>query len=212
MKIFSVKFKRSSKKINILIDNYPEYAFAGRSNVGKSSLINYLTNRKKMARVSSYPGSTQSINHFLINNKWYLIDLPGYGFFSEKKIKEKTQKLISDYIFHRENLICLFLLIDCRFFIQKIDIDFIQKLNDKKKKFCIVFTKIDKLNNHSILDKNISFCIKKIEKIGFDIPVCFFKVSTKKKYGRKNIIQYIKKLNKVIDSQSGKQKLIIPSS
>ncbi|ACY40115.1 GTP-binding protein [Blattabacterium sp. (Blattella germanica) str. Bge] len=208
MKIFSVKFKGSSKTINVFIHNFPEYAFVGRSNVGKSSLINWITGRKKIAKVSSYPGRTQYINHFLINNQWYLIDLPGYGFFAEKKIKEKAQKLISDYIFHRKNLVGLFLLIDSRFLIQQIDLDFIQKLNNKKMDFCIVFTKTDKLN-YKLIEKNISFCIEKIENNGFTMPV-WFKVSAKKKDGRNNIIQYIKKLNDFY--KSCKQKLIIPNS
>ncbi|WP_185865963.1 ribosome biogenesis GTP-binding protein YihA/YsxC [Blattabacterium cuenoti] len=209
MKIFSVKFKGSSRRINMLIDDFPEYAFAGRSNVGKSSLINCITGRKKIAKVSSYPGRTQYINHFLINDQWYLIDLPGYGFFSEKKNKKKTQKLIVDYIFHRKNLVCLFLLIDSRYVIQQIDLDFMQRLNSTKINFCIVFTKIDKLN-HQFIEKNISFCIEKIEKNGLIMPV-WFKISAKKKYGRDNIIRYIKKkLNDFY--QSCKQKLIIPNS
>ncbi|WP_185868979.1 ribosome biogenesis GTP-binding protein YihA/YsxC [Blattabacterium cuenoti] len=211
MKIFSAKFKGSSKKINMFTDDVPEYAFAGRSNVGKSSLINCISDRKKIAKVSSFPGRTQYINHFLINNKWYLIDLPGYGFFSEKKGKEKAQKLISDYIFYSKNLVCLFLLIDCRFFIQKIDWDFIQKLNNTKKNFCIVFTKTDKLNHKSI-EQNISFCIQMFKNNGFTMPV-WFKVSAKKRYGRKNIIQYVNKLNDFyVKNKSCKQKLIIPSS
>ncbi|WP_185859255.1 ribosome biogenesis GTP-binding protein YihA/YsxC [Blattabacterium cuenoti] len=209
MKIFSVKFKGSSKKINMFIDNFPEYAFAGRSNVGKSSLINCIAGRKKIAKVSSYPGRTQYINHFLINDRWYLIDLPGYGFFSEKKVKKKTQKLIVDYIFHRKNLVCLFLLIDCRFVIQKIDLDFMQKLNSKKTNFCIVFTKTDKLN-HQFIEKNISFCIEKIKKNGLTMP-SWFKVSAKRKDGINNIVKYIKK--KLNDfHQSCKQKLNIPNS
>ncbi|WP_185872171.1 ribosome biogenesis GTP-binding protein YihA/YsxC [Blattabacterium cuenoti] len=194
MKIFSVKFKGSSKELNKINNfNFPEYAFVGRSNVGKSSLINYIVGRKKIAKVSSYPGRTQYINHFLINNQWYFIDLPGYGFFSKKRIKKETQKLILDYIFYTKNLFCLFLLIDSRFFIQKIDLDFIKKLNNLKKNFCIIFTKIDKLNR-KFIEKNISFCIEKIKNNGFIIPI-WFKVSVKKRYGRKNIIQYIQKFH-----------------
>ncbi|WP_185869559.1 ribosome biogenesis GTP-binding protein YihA/YsxC [Blattabacterium cuenoti] len=208
MKIFSVKFKRSTYNFNqLFIKKNPEYAFAGRSNVGKSSLINCIINRKKIAKVSSHPGSTKLINHYLINNKWYLIDLPGYGYFSEKKNKKKIQELIENYIFHRKNINCLFLLIDCRFIIQKIDLDFIQKLNNKKIHFCIVFTKIDKLNCKT-LDKNIFLSIKKIKTYK---PFIWFKVSIKKKYGKNDIIQYIKKLNNE-DKFFYKQKLIIPNS
>ncbi|WP_185867092.1 ribosome biogenesis GTP-binding protein YihA/YsxC [Blattabacterium cuenoti] len=209
MKIFSAKFKESLKNINkLLVHNFPEYAFIGRSNVGKSSLINSIA-KKKIAKVSSCPGRTQCINYFLINHKWYLVDLPGYGFCSVKRNKKETQKLINNYIFDKKTFFFLFLLIDCRFFIQKIDLDFIQKLNYFKIHFCIVFTKTDKLKSHKFLDKNISFCIKEIEKNGFSMPI-WFKISVKNKYGIDHIIQYIKKLN---DSyQFHKQKLIIPNS
>ncbi|WP_185861218.1 ribosome biogenesis GTP-binding protein YihA/YsxC [Blattabacterium cuenoti] len=211
MKITSVKFKVSLKNVNhLFVHHSPEYAFIGRSNVGKSSLINSIV-KKKIAKVSSYPGRTQCINYFLINNKWYLTDLPGYGFFSIKKSKEETQSLIKDYIFYKKNTIFLFLLIDCRLIIQKIDLDFIQKLNEMKIHFDIVFTKIDKLKNHRLINKNISLCLKKIKENMFHIPI-WFKVSVKNKYGIKNLIQHIKKLNNFYQSQSSKQKLIIPNS
>ncbi|AGW85863.1 putative GTP-binding protein EngB [Blattabacterium sp. (Nauphoeta cinerea)] len=211
MKIFSVKFKGSLKNINqLLIHNFPEYAFVGRSNVGKSSLINCIT-KKKIAKVSSYPGRTQCINYFLINHKWYLIDLPGYGFFSVKTDKQKTQKLITDYIFYQKNIVFLFLLIDCRLFIQKIDLNFIQKLNNTKIRFCIVFTKTDKLKNHRFIDENISSYIKEIKKNGCFIPT-WFKVSVKNEYGINDIIQHIKKLNDFYQSYTYKRKLIIPNS
>jgi ribosome biogenesis GTP-binding protein YsxC/EngB len=212
MKITSAKFKASLislKGINqLFVHHVPEYAFIGRSNVGKSSLINSIA-KKKIAKVSSNPGRTQCINYFLINHKWYLVDLPGYGFFSVKKNKIKTQKLITDYIFHKKNITFLFLLIDCRFLIQKIDLSFIQKLNDKKIHFCIVFTKMDKLKNHNLFNENVSLWIHKIKKNEFCKPT-WFKISVKKKYGINNIIQYIKKLNKF--HQCHKQKLIIPNS
>lgn len=209
MKIFSVKFKGSLYNINQLFTSHlPEYAFVGRSNVGKSSLINGIA-KKKIAKVSSYPGRTQCINYFLINHKWYLIDLPGYGFFSIKENKKKTQKLIKDFIFHKKNVVYLFLLIDCRFIIQEIDLNFIQKLNKMKIHFCIVFTKTDKLKNHRLIDENISFFINKIKKNGFSIPI-WFKVSVKNKHGINHLILYIKKLNDFY--QSYKQKLIIPNS
>ncbi|WP_185857270.1 ribosome biogenesis GTP-binding protein YihA/YsxC [Blattabacterium cuenoti] len=211
MKIFSVKFTGSFTNINqLFIHNFPEYAFVGRSNVGKSSLINSIT-KKKIAKVSSFPGRTQSINYFLINHQWYFIDLPGYGFFSVKKNKKKTQKLIIDYIFHKKYITFLFLLIDCRFLIQEIDLNFIQKLNDMKMHFCVVFTKTDKLKNHKLIDENISFCINTIQKNGLSIPT-WVKVSVKNKYGINNIIQYINKLNDFYRPKTHKQKLIIPNS
>ncbi|AFJ90971.1 ribosome biogenesis GTP-binding protein YihA/YsxC [Blattabacterium sp. (Blaberus giganteus)] len=211
MKITSVKFKVSLKNMNqLFVHNFPEYAFIGRSNVGKSSLINSIA-KKKIAKVSSSPGRTQCMNYFLINHKWYLVDLPGYGFFSVKRDKKKTQKLIKNYIFHKKNITYLFLLIDSRFIIQKIDLYFIQKLNDIKTHFCIVFTKTDKLKNHRFVDQNISLCIKEIEKNGFYMPI-WFKVSAKNKYGINNLIQYIKKLNDSYQDQNHKKKLIIPNS
>ncbi|WP_185873796.1 ribosome biogenesis GTP-binding protein YihA/YsxC [Blattabacterium cuenoti] len=187
MKIYSVKFKGSFEKLNDSSFIIPEYAFIGRSNVGKSSLINFILNCK-IAKVSSKPGCTKLINTFLINNKWFFIDLPGYGFFSIKKKKHSIKKLIINYIFYRKNLICLFLLIDSRIPIQKIDLYFIHKLKKFKINFCVIFTKIDKLNK-KIFNKNISLYKTKIKKYPY------FLISTKKKYGRKKIIQYIKNLN-----------------
>ncbi|AER40814.1 ribosome biogenesis GTP-binding protein YsxC [Blattabacterium sp. (Mastotermes darwiniensis) str. MADAR] len=204
MKIFSVKFKGSFVKLHqFFFHNLPEYAFSGRSNVGKSSLINFIANCKKIAKVSSHPGSTKLINFFLINHEWYLTDLPGYGY-SKRKKKEK-RKLILDYVSYRKNLILLFLLMDCRTVLQKIDLDFIKKLNNLKIRFCIVFTKTDKLSSR-ILDKKIDLCKEEIEKTSFSMPK-YFKVSVKKGYGRKEIIQHIQNFNK-----SYKEKLIIPNS
>ncbi|WP_185850943.1 ribosome biogenesis GTP-binding protein YihA/YsxC [Blattabacterium cuenoti] len=203
MKIYSVEFKGSKVNINqCLFSSFPEYAFAGRSNVGKSSLINFLTNRKKIAIVSSLPGRTKYIHPFLINKKWYLIDLPGYGFTFHHTRKKN---LIIDYIYKRNNLLCLFLLIDCRFLLQEIDLYFIRKLQMYKIRFCIVFTKIDKLNKN-ILNKNINSCKKKIEE-EFFLNIEYFQVSVTKKYGRKSILQYIKNI-----LFSYKEKLRIPNS
>ncbi|WP_185871596.1 ribosome biogenesis GTP-binding protein YihA/YsxC [Blattabacterium cuenoti] len=213
MKIISVKFKGSLKNISqfrLLTHNVPEHAFVGRSNVGKSSLINSIT-KKKIAKVSSYPGRTQSINYFLINHKWYLVDLPGYGFFSVKKLKERTQKLIRNFILNKKNNIFLFLLIDCRFFLQKKDLNFIKKLNNLKIHFCIVFTKMDKLKSFRLFDEKISFFLKEIKKNNIPVPT-WFKVSAKKKHGINNLIRYIKKLNDFYFFHIHKQKLIIPNS
>ncbi len=127
-------------------DPMHEIAFIGRSNVGKSSLINMLTNTKGLAKISSSPGKTQKINHFLINKQWYLVDLPGYGYAKvPKTLREKFIKMISSYILKRENLICLFVLIDSRIPAQKIDIEYMYWLGSNSVPFCIVFTKADKI-------------------------------------------------------------------
>ena len=128
-------------------DNKPEYAFIGRSNVGKSSLINMLTNNKKLAKTSATPGKTLLINHFIINNEWYLVDLPGYGYAKRsKKEVGKLEQMISGYILQREQLVNVFLLVDVRLEPQKIDLEFIQWLGDSSIPFSIVFTKADKLS------------------------------------------------------------------
>ena len=125
--------------------NLPEYAFIGRSNVGKSSLINMLTNRKSLAKTSSKPGKTQTINHFLINKNWYLVDLPGYGFAKTSKMNRANwSKMISDYLLFRENLQLVFVLVDARLEPQQIDIDFINNLGERGVPFAMVFTKTDK--------------------------------------------------------------------
>lgn len=127
--------------------NMPEYAFIGRSNVGKSSLINMLTHNRNLAKTSSQPGKTQTINHFLINKEWYLVDLPGYGFAKTSKTnREKWRKMISDYLLHRENLQVVFVLVDSRLDPQKIDIEFINNLGENGVPFAIIFTKTDKIS------------------------------------------------------------------
>lgn len=129
----------------------PEFAFIGRSNVGKSSLVNMLTNRKNLAKTSSTPGKTQTINHFLINDDWYLVDLPGYGFASGSKERRGTfGKIIESYILKRDTLFCLFILIDCRHEPQGNDLDFIRWCGTKEIPFCIVFTKADKLSPNEL--------------------------------------------------------------
>ncbi|MFO7873210.1 MAG: ribosome biogenesis GTP-binding protein YihA/YsxC [Bacteroidales bacterium] len=130
---------------------FPEYAFLGRSNVGKSSLINMLTSHGKLAKISSTPGKTRLINHFLINNKWYLADLPGYGFAKVSKSEKMTwEKTIRDYMFYRENLLCSFILIDIRHDLQKNDREFLTWVGTNELPFCILFTKADKLSGSKI--------------------------------------------------------------
>lgn len=171
-----------------------EYAFIGRSNVGKSSLINAIANNKNLAKTSSTPGKTQLINHFLINNNWYLVDLPGYGYARTSKEKRvKFHKMISDYLLNRQNLICLFVLIDSRHNPQEIDQEFMQWLSEKKIPFVIVFTKTDKLGKN-ILSKNIQSYKSEMLKKWEELPHIFI-TSAAKKTGLEEIKNYITQLN-----------------
>ena len=171
-----------------------EYAFIGRSNVGKSSLINLITEKKQLAKISRKPGKTQLINHFLINKEWYLVDLPGYGYATvSKKQKEEFQKIIFSYLKNRESLMCLFVLLDCRHKAQKIDLEFMQWLGEKEIPFVIIFTKTDKLGKIS-LQKNIANYKKEMLKEWKEIPQCFY-TSTLKREGNKEILAFIEKTN-----------------
>ena len=173
--------------------NLPEYAFIGRSNVGKSSLINSLAKQKKLAKISSKPGKTQLINHFLINNNWYLVDLPGYGYAKTSKTKrEEFQKMISEYLINRENLLCLFLLLDPRHKPQKIDKDFMTWLGLNSIPFTIIFTKADKLSSAEI-DKNIKLYQEELLKDWSSLPEIFI-TSAKKKSGNNLILNFINNL------------------
>lgn len=170
----------------------PEFAFIGRSNVGKSSLINLLTNRKKLAKISSTPGKTQTINHFIINNSWYLVDLPGYGFAkTSRDLRYEFGKMIEQYILTRENLNCLFILIDSRLEPQKIDLAFIQWAGEKEIPIGIVFTKSDKLTKN-ILQKNISFYKKTLLEAWDELPAIFITSALEKK-GQEDILTFIGK-------------------
>jgi GTP-binding protein len=148
MVIRSVEFRQSSVDIKgCPSTELPEFAFIGRSNVGKSSLINMITGKKDLAKVSGKPGKTRTINHFLVDDQWYLVDLPGYGFAKISKTeREKIQKMIAGYLLKRQNLFCTFLLIDSRLEPQKLDTDFIHWMGDNSVPFAILFTKIDKLS------------------------------------------------------------------
>lgn len=177
--------------------NNPEYAFIGRSNVGKSSLINMLTGRTKLAKTSATPGKTMLINHFLINNEWYLVDLPGYGYAKRsKKDKDKLEVMISSYILKREQMINLFLLIDCRHEPQKIDMEFMEWLGENGVPFSIVFTKADKLGGGK-LKQNISFYLKELKKQWEELPP-YFITSSENKTGRQEILDYIEQINKEV--------------
>jgi len=171
-----------------------EYAFIGRSNVGKSSLINYITGNKKLAKTSASPGKTQLINHFMINDSWYMVDLPGYGYaVTSQKNRQKWQEFIADYILKRETLLNLFVLIDSRLPAQQIDLDFMEWLGIKGIPFAIVFTKTDKLTS-SKLNKNLLAYKKEMLKYWEEIPISF-NTSATGKIGREAILNYIESIN-----------------
>ncbi len=172
------------------IPDRPEVAFIGRSNVGKSSLINMLANRNKLAKISVSPGKTQTINHYLINSSWYLVDLPGYGYAKvNKSLRYQWGKMIEEYLLKRENLDCLFILIDSRLEPQKIDIGFINWAGQKGIPCCLVFTKLDKLNKAQFL-KNKKLMEKELLQSWEQIPPVLATSSTKKT-GRDELLQYI---------------------
>jgi GTP-binding protein len=172
----------------------PEYAFIGRSNVGKSSLINMLTGRKSLAKISGRPGKTRLINHFIINENWYLVDLPGYGYAQASKTDRKIWKgFIKDYLIKRENLICTFILIDVRLTAQKIDLEFMMQMALKSLPFVIIFTKSDKISKVQ-LDKNINDYKKRMLQEWETMPLYFTSSATKRK-GREEILNYIENLN-----------------
>ena len=175
-------------------DGLPEYAFIGRSNVGKSSLINMLTKRPKLAMTSSTPGKTLLINHFLINKQWYLVDLPGYGYAQRgKKQQEKITKIIEDYILERGQMTNLFVLIDVRLEPQKIDLEFIEWLGENGIPFAIIFTKADKLTTNKMRD-NVNLYIKKLQEEWEELPPYFIS-SSEKKIGRNEILDYLDSVN-----------------
>ena len=172
----------------------PEYAFIGRSNVGKSSLINMITNRKSLAKTSGKPGKTQLINHFLIDDQWYMVDLPGYGWAQvSKKEKEKWGKMIRDYLKLRENLYCVFLLIDSRHDPMKVDLDFIRWMGENQVPFVLVFTKVDKISRSKISQK-VKFYKKALEDDWEETPQ-FFITSSVNKTGQEEIVNFILELN-----------------
>lgn len=172
----------------------PEYAFIGRSNVGKSSLINMLVRNNKLAKTSSKPGKTQTINHFLINKDWYLVDLPGYGYASiSKTMREKWQKMINDYLVCRENLQLVFVLVDSRLDPQKIDIDFINGLGESGVPFSIIFTKTDKLSASKV-QGNVQRFKNKLMETWEELPFMLLTSSETGK-GRDEVLQYIEEIN-----------------
>ncbi|MEO7988574.1 MAG: ribosome biogenesis GTP-binding protein YihA/YsxC [Chryseolinea sp.] len=176
----------------------PEFAFIGRSNVGKSSLINMLTNSKKLAKTSVTPGKTQTINHFLINQNWYLVDLPGYGYASvSRSTRQGFGKMIEDYVLKRENLSCLFILIDSRLEPQKIDLSFISWVGDKGVPMVIIFTKADKLSKGD-LQKNINLFKKRLQEDWDELPPMITS-SSKTKTGKEEVLICIEDAMKVAE-------------
>ena len=178
----------------------PEYAFIGRSNVGKSSLINMLTGRKGLAMTSATPGKTMLINHFLINDSWYIVDLPGYGYARRgMKGQEQIRTIIEDYILEREQMTNIFLLIESRLEPQKIDMEFMEWLGENGIPFSIIFTKADKLKGGR-LKMNINTYIRELRKQWEELPP-YFVSSSEDRMGRTEILDYIESINKEVNSK-----------
>jgi GTP-binding protein len=180
----------------------PEYAFIGRSNVGKSSLINMLTGNEKLAKTSGTPGKTQLINHFSINDEWYIVDLPGYGFAKvSQSQRKKWEKMIEDYLRKRENLVNVFVLIDSRHSPQKIDLEFVNKLGSWQVPFTLVFTKADK-ESQRIVAANVKAFLEKMRQTWQFLPQHFVS-SAVKRMGRDKILGVIAEMNKEFESGDG---------
>ncbi len=197
MIINSAKFKISNTDVSKCPDgNLHEYAFIGRSNVGKSSLINMLTGNSKLAMTSSMPGKTTLINHFLINDSWYIVDLPGYGYARRGKDQRATlQKIIEDYILERPQMTNLFVLVDSRHEPQKIDLEFMEWLGENQVPFSIVFTKLDKMSKTAGAQKVSQYCEKLLEQWEELPPV--FLTSSEDKRGREELLDYIEQMNQL---------------
>ncbi|WP_298479255.1 ribosome biogenesis GTP-binding protein YihA/YsxC [uncultured Maribacter sp.] len=196
MKIKSADFVISNTDVSRCPkEPLPEYAFIGRSNVGKSSLINMLTERKSLAKTSGRPGKTQLINHFKINENWFLVDLPGYGYARvSKKEKNTFQKYITNYFTQREQLVCSFVLVDIRHSPQKIDMEFMQWMGENGIPFCIIFTKADKLKPKAI-EKQVNQYLKiLLEDIWEEAPMHFV-TSSSKRLGRDEVLYFIENIN-----------------
>ena len=178
----------------------PEYAFIGRSNVGKSSLINMITGRRKLAKISGTPGKTITINHFVINIAWYLVDLPGYGFAKRSKLeREKWEKMIRNYLLRRENLVCVFVLIDIRHEPQENDLEFMEWLALSEIPFTLVFTKADKLKPMQLTNNEEAYRLKLLEEWEELPPIVV--TSAEKGDGREALLDYIDSLNTLYHEQ-----------
>lgn len=196
MEIRSAEFVISSSRADMCPQTtLPEYAFIGRSNVGKSSLINMLTGRKGLAMTSATPGKTLLINHFLVNNEWHIVDLPGYGYAKRgKREMEKLYNLINHYVTEREQLTCLFVLIDSRLTPQQIDLDFIQYLGEHEVPFALVFTKADK-NKQGETRRNVDRFLRTLKEEWEELPPHFV-TSSEKRMGRQELLAYIEDINR----------------
>lgn len=197
MQIKSAKFEISNSNVKKCpVGNLPEYAFIGRSNVGKSSLINMLTGQRKLAMTSATPGKTTLINHFLINGEWYIVDLPGYGYAQRSKSdRDKLRRIIEDYILERQQMVTLFVLVDSRHKPQKIDMEFMEWLGENGVPFSIVFTKVDKLSRTAAL-ANIEAYKAELLKQWEELPPVFV-TSSERGDGRNELLDYIEELNKL---------------
>ena len=201
MEIKTAEFSLSAPMVSMCPqDTKPEYAFIGRSNVGKSSLINMLTNHKKLAKTSQTPGKTLLINHFIINKEWYLVDLPGYGFAKRsKKEIDKLDQMIRGYILQREQLVNVFVLVDVRLEPQKIDLEFIEWLGLSSVPFAIVFTKADKLTPNKARQA-VEAYKKTLLETWEELPPIFL-TSAEKREGRDEVLQYIEQINKDLKAE-----------
>lgn len=204
MNITSATFRCSSQKLSQCpADNRHEFAFIGRSNVGKSSLINMLTDSPSLAKVSSTPGKTKLINHFLINGNWYLVDLPGYGYARVSKSERREfSKLILDYVLERKQMYFLFVLVDSRLEPQKIDLDFINLLGEHGIPFGIVFTKCDKLSSNQA-ESNIARYRRTLLQSWEELPP-MFRTSSEKRQGREAILDFIDNCLTAVPQEIGK--------
>ena len=196
MKITKAEFICSNTQVDLCPQEaIPEYAFIGRSNVGKSSLINMLVERKKLAKTSSTPGKTRLINHFKINDKWFLCDLPGYGYAKvSKKERDSFALMIEKYATQRSNLVCFFVLVDARIPPQQLDLDFIEWLGDSQLPFVIVLTKIDKINQTG-KSKNLELLKAELRQSWEELPV-IFETSAVKGTGKDQVMGFIEDTNK----------------
>lgn len=196
MKIKSAEFIMSNSEVSKCPSaTLPEYAFIGRSNVGKSSLINMLVNRKGLAKTSGRPGKTQLINHFKINDNWFLVDLPGYGYARvSKKDKKIFQKYITDYFLQRKQLVCAFVLIDIRHEPQPIDLEFMEWLGANDIPFAIIFTKADKLKPNAI-DRHVHTYLKHLTDTVWEETPIHFVTSSLHRLGREQLLEYIDEIN-----------------
>ncbi|MEZ7901914.1 MAG: GTP-binding protein [Urechidicola sp.] len=196
MKVKTAEFVISNTRVDLCPKpEIPEYAFIGRSNVGKSSLINSICNNKKLAKTSSTPGKTQLMNHFMINDEWYLVDLPGYGFTkTPNHLRMKWQNFTRNYLRSRENLMCVFVLLDSRHNVQKADDEFMEWLGENAIPFVMVFTKMDKLDPRDI-EGNVNTYLEKMSEKWSFLPQ-YFLTSAEKKTGKEEILAFVEETNK----------------